>query len=154
MNRLDQVSSLVWLFAGILIILGSLLSLRVGTANDPGPGLFPVLAGILLTAFSLTVFLKATFQERSQEKNVRALWAIPHRRKVVYTIAVLFVYAILLERVGFLFMTLLLFIFLFRKIEPQKWKLVIGLSILASVGAYLIFDRILQVQLPRGLFGF
>jgi putative tricarboxylic transport membrane protein len=154
MNRLDQVSSLVWLFAGILVVLGSLLSLRVGTANDPGPGLFPFLAGILMAAFSLTIFLKATFQKRSQEKNVRTLWAIPHWKKVVYTLAVLFVYAILLEKVGFLFMTLSLFVFLFRKIEPQKWKLVIGLSVLASAGAYLIFDRILQVQLPRGLFGF
>jgi putative tricarboxylic transport membrane protein len=154
MNRLDQVSSLVWLFAGILIILGSLLSLKVGTANDPGPGLFPFLAGMLLTAFSLTVFLKATFQKRSEKENLHNLWATLHWKKVAYTIAVLFVYALLLERVGFLFMTLLLFIFLFRKIEPQKWKLVIGLSVLASVGAYLIFDRMLQVQLPRGFFGF
>jgi len=154
MNRLDQVGSLVWLFVGMLIILGSLLSLKVGTANDPGPGLFPFLAGILLTVFSLTIFLKATFQKRSERKSVHNLWAIPHWKKVAYTIAVLFIYALLLERVGFLFMTLLLFIFLFRKIEPQKWKLVIGLSVLASVGAYLIFDRILQVQLPRGLFGF
>ncbi len=154
MNRLDQVSSLVWLFVGILIILGSHLSLKVGTVNDPGPGLFPFLAGILMAAFSLTIFLKTTFQKRSEEKDVRILWAIPHWKKVLYTVAVLFVYAILLERVGFLFMTLLLLIFLLRKIEPQKWKLVMGLSVLASVGAYLIFDRILQVQLPRGLFGF
>jgi putative tricarboxylic transport membrane protein len=72
----------------------------------------------------------------------------------VYTIAILFVYALLLESVGFLLMTLLLFIFLFRRIEPQKWKFVTGVSVLASVGAYLIFDRILQVQLPRGFFGF
>jgi hypothetical protein len=98
--------------------------------------------------------LKATFQKKSGEKNVRDLWANLHWKKVLYTIAILFVYALLLESVGFLLITLLLFIFLFRKIEPQKWKLVIGLSVLASFGAYLIFDRILQVQLPRGLFGF
>lgn len=154
MNRLDQIDSLVWLLVGVLIILGSLTSLKIGTANDPGPGLLPFLSGILVTVFSLTVFLKATFQKRSEEKNVRNLWANLDWKKVVYTIAALFVYALLLERVGFLFMTLLLFIFLFRKIEPQKWKLVIGLSVFASVGAYLIFDRMLQVQLPRGLFGF
>ena len=154
MNRLDQIGSLVWLFVGMLIILGSLTSLKIGTANDPGPGLFPFLAGILVTVFALTIFLRATFQRRSEKKNVHNLWANLHWKKVMYTIVVLFVYALLLESVGFLLMSLLLFIFLFRKIEPQKWKLVIGLSVLASVGAYLIFDRILQVQLPRGLFGF
>jgi len=154
MNRQDQIGSLVWLFVGVFIILGSLTSLKIGTANDPGPGLFPFLAGILLTVFSLTIFLKATFQKKSGKTNVRDLWATLHWKKVVYTITVLFIYALLLESAGFLLMTLLLFIFLFRKIEPQKWKLVIGLSVLASVGAYLIFDRMLQVQLPRGLFGF
>jgi len=122
--------------------------------NDPGPGLFPFLAGMLLIVFSLSVFLKATFQKESGKKNIRQLWATSHLKKVLYTIAVLLIYTLLLERVGFLLMTLLLFIFLLRKIEPQKWRLVIGLSVLASVGAYLMFDRILQVQLPRGLFGF
>jgi putative tricarboxylic transport membrane protein len=154
MNRQDQIGGWVWFCWGLFIVFGSLISLKIGTANDPGPGLFPFLAGILLTVFSLAVFLKATFQKKSGEKNVRDLWANLHWKKVLYTIAILFVYALLLESVGFLLITLLLFIFLFRKIEPQKWKLVIGLSVLASFGAYLIFDRILQVQLPRGLFGF
>jgi putative tricarboxylic transport membrane protein len=154
MNRQDQIGSLVWLFCGLLIVLGSLTSLRIGTMNDPGPGLFPFLAGLLLIGFSLTGFLKATFQKESGEKNIRQLWAASHWKKVLYTIAILLIYTLLLEKVGFLLMTLLLFIFLFRKIEPQKWRLVIGLSVLASVGAYLIFDRILQVQLPRGLLGF
>jgi len=154
MKRPNQIGSLVWIFVGILIILGSLTSLKIGTANDPGPGLFPLLAGLSLTVFSSAIFLRATFQRIPEKKNVRSLWATLHWKKVVYTITVLFIYTLLLESAGFLLMTLLLFIFLFRKIEPQKWKLVIGLSVLASLGAYLIFDRILQVQLPRGLFGF
>ncbi len=154
MNRQDQIGSLVWLFVGVLIILGSLTSLKIGTVIDPGPGLFPFLAGIWVTVFSVSIFLKATFQKRSKKKNMRDLWTNLHWKKVVYTLAVLFAYALLLKSIGFLLMTLLLFIFLFRKIEPQKWSLVIGLSVLASVGAYLIFDRIMQVQLPRGLLGF
>jgi hypothetical protein len=51
-------------------------------------------------------------------------------------------------------MTALLLLFLFRAIEPQKWKMAIGLAISSSVGFYLLFDRVLQVSLPKGIFGF
>jgi putative tricarboxylic transport membrane protein len=154
MNRQDQIGSLVWFFGGLFIVLGSLTSLKIGTANDPGPGLFPFLAGIVVTGFSLAIFLKATFQKNSGKKNVRDLWATLQWRKVVYTIAILVIYSLLLESAGFLLTTLLLFIFLFRKIEPQRWRFVIAVSVFTSTGAYLIFDRVLQVQLPKGLLGF
>jgi putative tricarboxylic transport membrane protein len=154
MNRRDQIGSVVWGGAGLLIIVGSLSSLKVGSVHDPGPGLFPLMAGILLAGFSGAVFLKAAFQKGVEKGHLGQLWVGLDGPKVAYTIAALLAYTLLLETVGFLLVTLLLFIFLFRRIEPQSWQRVIVLSVLASVGAYLIFDRALQVQLPRGLLGF
>jgi len=154
MNRQDQISSFVWFFIGLLIVVGSVTSLKIGTVSDPGAGFCPLLAGILLTGFSLVIFLMATFEKISEKNNLRQLWAGLNWPKIVYTMIALLSYALLLETAGFLLVTLLLFVFLLRKIEPQKWKLVVGLSVIASVGAYLIFDRLLQIQLPRGVLGF
>ncbi len=154
MKRRDQIGSVVWAVTGLLIIVGSLTSLRVGTLNEPGPAFFPLMAGIFLAGLSVAVFLKASFSRGAEEGSVRRLWAGLHWPKIVYTVASLLLYTLMLETVGFLLTTLLLFIFLFRSVEPQPWQRVIALSVLASVGAYLIFDRALQVQLPRGFLGF
>ena len=153
MDKRDLVSSLVWFSMGLFIILGS-LSLEIGTLNNPRSGLFPLIAGSLLSLFSLVILTQATLAKTSEKKSLSELFAGSHWRKVLYTIGVLLIYSIMLNTIGFLVVTLLLLIFLFRGIEPQKWKIAIGLSILASVISYLLFDRALQLQLPRGFLGF
>lgn len=154
MNRQDQLSGLILLVIGLLITLGTLASLRTGTLQDPGPGLLPLMTGILLSLFSSTILIKATFSKRSEKRTLIEVWTGLNWPKIFYTIGALLIYCIILNYFGFLVTTLLLLMFLFRAIEPQGWKLVLSLSILASVVSYLIFDRVLQVQLPRGFLGF
>lgn len=154
MNRQDQLSSLVWLFVGLFIIVGSLYSLKVWTASEPGPGLFPLIAGILLSFMSLIILIKGTFTKTLEKKSLRVLWSGLKWKKVFYMTGALLIYSLILDFIGFILSTLLLLIFLFIGIQPQKWKVAIGLSLFTSVGSYLLFYRILQVQLPRGLLGF
>jgi len=66
----------------------------------------------------------------------------------------LFWYAIFLEILGFLMVTFLLLIFLFRGIEPQRWLVSVGGSALASLICYAIFELWLKTQLPKGILGF
>ena len=154
MDRQDQISSLSWLLIGLFITIGSIYSLRTGTTSNPGPGFFPLIAGILLAVFSLAILLKATFAKKSEKNGLRSLWAGLNWGGIFYTMGALLIYSMLLKTIGFLLMTFLLLIYLFRVIEPQKWKLAIGLSILASSISYILFGRILQLQLPRGFLGF
>jgi len=154
MDRPNQISSLVWLLMGLFIVVESLFSLKIGTVYDPGPGLFPLIMGILLSFFSLVILLKATFAKGVEKKKLSKLWAGLNWPKMFCTIGGLSFYPIILNTAGFLLTTLLLLIFLLRIIKRQNWKLTIGLSIFTSVGFYLFFDRLLQVQLPRGILGF
>ncbi len=87
-------------------------------------------------------------------RSLGELWTGLNWKGTCYVVAALLIYAALLEKVGFLIWTTLLLIYLFRAIEPQKWKLAIGLAILASLLSYLVFDRLLEGQLPRGFLGF
>ena len=154
MGTKDFIGSLAWLAVGLAIVVGSLSSLDVGTANEPGPGLLPLIAGIVISLLALVIVAKSFFAKTCREMDLIKCWKTSRGLKLLYTIGALLIYAVMLDHVGFLFMTLLLLLFLFRKIEPQTWKWAIGLSILASVGSYLLFDRFLQAQLPRGFWGF
>jgi uncharacterized membrane protein len=55
-----------------------------------------------------------------------------------------------METVGFILVTLLLFIFLLGIIEKKRWFFTVFVSIVVTVIAYLIFEVWLKSQLPRG----
>lgn len=74
--------------------------------------------------------------------------------KVVLVLISLFLYALLMEKIGFIIITLLLFVFLLGVIEKKRWFFAIFVSILVTVIAYLIFEIWLKSQLPKGLLGF
>ncbi len=152
MNKRDLVSGVAWLCVGLFVTIMSVFSLKVGTLNNPAPGLFPFVAGAVLSLLSLAILIKAAFAK--EKRNLRELWAGSNFLGVFYAIGSLLIYSVLLEWVGFVIMTALLLIFLFRVIEPQRWTMAIGLGISSSVGFYLLFDRLLQVLLPKGIFGF
>jgi len=138
----------------LLIIIGSLSLLEVGTFYNPGPGLFPLMMGILLSFLSLIILMSAILNKAAEKRKLAELWEGSNWQKMLYTAGSLFVYPLVLDILGFLLTTFLLLVFLFRAIEPQKWRIAIGSSILISIAFYLVFDRTLQVQLPRGFCGF
>ena len=152
MNRQDLVSGLAWLCVGLFVTIVSVFSLKVGTLSNPAPGLFPFVAGAVLSLLSLAILIKAAFVK--EIRSVGGLWRRSNWLGVLYAVGSLFVYSILLEWVGFVIMTALLLIFLFRAIKPQEWKMTVGLAVSSSIGFYLLFDRVLQVLLPKGIFGF
>jgi len=154
MNRQDQVGSFVWLLMGLFIIIASLSLLKVGTVLEPGPGLFPLITGGLLSLLSLITLSKAFLKQSAENRCLRELWAGLNWSRSFLTLGALSVYVIVLNIIGFILTTLLLLFFLFRVMEPQRWKLVIGLSVLGSFGSYFLFERLLQIPFPKGIFGF
>ena len=69
---------------------------------------------------------------------------------ILVVISVL-LYALLMERLGFIPTTLLLFIFLLGVVERKKWFFTISTSVLVTGITYLIFEIWLKSQLPKGL---
>jgi hypothetical protein len=73
-----------------------------------------------------------------------------HWAKGVYVILALLIYTLAFTHIGFVLSTILLLIFLFKAIEPEKWMIAIGGAILASLVCFVVFSLWLDVQLPRG----
>ena len=59
-----------------------------------------------------------------------------------------------MEWLGFLIVTLLLFLFLLGIIEKKRWLFTVVVSLIVTSSPILIFEVGLQSQLPKGLLEF
>lgn len=146
-----QIGSAVFLLLFGAIICWEARKLDMGRIVKPGPGFFPFWLGIALVIVSLALFIH--LRRRSIEKTAEGLWQGLRWEKIFGTLGVLLLYAFSLEWLGYIIATILLMLFLFRAIEPQRWPVAIFGSIVTSLITYALFKLWLQVQLPMGLWG-
>ena len=148
----DWVSALFWILVAISICFGS-VRLDLGELHKPGPGFFSFVAGAILGILSLIVFVQSFKSVPGDEK--KPFWLNPQRRiKMVCLVLALILYAIGMNYVGFFLSTLLFLGFLLKSIDPQRWSVVLAVSVLATVISYGIFHYWLDVQLPTGILPF
>ena len=118
---------------------------------SPGPGLVPLLLGIILAPLGIAISVLALFYGVSEGK---AFWLEKDRGyKIVSTVVAMLIYGLLVNHLGFVAITFLLMFFLFKVIFNLNWKISLGVAIVISASAYLLFNVWLGVQLPAGPFG-
>jgi len=125
----------------------------MGRVVKPGPGFFPFWLGLALIIVSLALFFNYGRKKIDPSLSSQDLWKGLHWEKVLYSSVALLLYALFLETLGYILATVLLILFFFRAIEPQKWVVVILGSVITSFITYFLFKVWLQVQLPTGLWG-
>ncbi len=152
MRRYDMISSLVSLVCGVIITVSSLW-MHVGTFRDPGSGLFPLITGILISIVACGMFIKAHLRSISAGQEPlgedKKLW----HNKPVATVVIMLLYAITIDWLGFLTVTLLILFILFKAVGELSIKVSLGGAILTAAIAYLLFKVWLNVQLPVGPLG-
>jgi putative tricarboxylic transport membrane protein len=147
MARHDAISAaVVLLFAAASMYEAS--QLPFGTVRSPGQGFFPWWLGLTLALLSL-VLLASSVTARSAIRPDEARGRVA---KVVALLAVLIVYVVALEPLGYPLCTFLLVLFMLRIIEPHRWPTALTMAGLTSAGSYLLFAVWLKVPLPSGLF--
>jgi len=145
----EQFGGYIFLFAGVYGFFFS-VQLPLGRLNEPGPGIFPLCLSILLCISGL---LWLIYGKGKGEEKVRIDWhgfirklAAP-LKIVVATAAFIFS----LNRLGYLVTsTLYMFILLLWVSRYRVW-IAMGLAIILGAGSWCFFAKILEVQLPRGL---
>ncbi len=147
----DIFSSLFWLLFAIYVAIES-YSFDLGKWSMPGPGYFPFGAALVIGIISLLFLLKTLRKAPSKEIPT----SIPKGRwrNVVLSLVAMVVYIFLLKSIGFVLCTFLLVIFFLRVVEPQRWFTTLIVSLSVSLGSHLLFNVLLDVQLPKGILGF
>ena len=147
----DRLSGVVLL---VLSLTMGYLSwkLPLGSFQRPGPGLYPLLLSLIL-AFLVLFLLASSGLKKSViiSENIPTSGKYP--KKVFYILGSLLVYAFCFESLGFLFSTFLFFLLL-KPVVEKKWGYVIIGAFLVTFFSYLIFDILLQSQLPKGFIKF
>ncbi len=148
-SRMEPWVNAAWVGVGLAICLTSFIKYGLSSPDGPGPGLMSFLTGILMICFGAILLIKHRF---ARDETARG-WRLPGR-KFIYTLLSLFAYALLLERLGFILTTCGLLVLLLGKIGHERWYIAMLIGLAGSVGSFLLFSHLLQVQLPRGIFGF
>jgi putative tricarboxylic transport membrane protein len=148
MKKYDIYGGLFWLAMGLFVCLVSLLKFGLGSFGYPGPGFFPFLVGLLLFFLSIGMIGRA-LKERLTSADFKE-WP-SFRRNVTITLLVLFVYAFVLESIGYLIASFLLFVYLFKFPSGKRWWVSIAFSVLVVGITYYFFGVLLKTQFPTGI---
>lgn len=103
----------------------------------------------------LSILLIVTAWRRQAAPTKKAV--LPGRQALIAIVLVLTglaVYILLLELLGFLVDTMLFTAFLLSVVMREKWKMTLLIALITSVGLYVIFRVLLEVNLPKNMFGF
>jgi hypothetical protein len=142
----DLASGLFWLAIAIFVSFESFTHLKLGTLRSPGPGFFPFWGALILGSLSL-VLLARSLKMRERFGSATIPWPA-----LLLVLGALLGYLLFLETLGFVTVTFLFLLLLFR-FGKTGWIKSGGWAVIATAVAYVLFKFWLQVQLPRGPWG-
>ncbi len=152
MKLIRTIPSLILIALGSIFCIAS-LRLGMGQINAPGPGFVPFIGGAILILFSLFVILFETKYENRCKTESKS--PVKQQAKVILFILVpLFVYALVMDLLGFIVATFVIMFYLFKAPQRQSWRFALGASLLTLALTYFLFDYFLKVNLPKGFLGF
>lgn len=152
MKKRDLISSLFFCIIGVIFFIGS-FNYSIWERYGPGPGLFPLILGIIFSILSFSLFLTSLFRkERKEDELIESeplnLFAI--NRTIIYLCTILCFY-FLFDRLGFLLTILIFMLGTLILFGEKSIKFSFLISILTSLGIYFLFVRLLGVPLPGGI---
>ena len=142
----DLVSGVFWLAVAIFAAVQG-LALKLGSLHHPGPGFFPFWGGVVLGLLSV-VLIVGSFRRGVVGSRLR-----PESSKPLVVIGALLAYLLLLESLGFVAVTFLFLLLLFR-LERRSWTFSAVSAGAGAFASYVMFQLWLKTQLPTGPLGF
>ncbi len=141
---------------GLLLAAGYVAvgrSLPLGSAEMPGPALFPLLVGPLLGLAALGLLLE---RRRRRGDGGGALLDLPageEARRAVLVLLALALHLLAMPWIGHLLSAALVSTALIRLLRGGGWLAAAAWGVALAVMAQLFFVRLLQVPMPRGEVG-
>jgi putative tricarboxylic transport membrane protein len=145
LNKTYIITHTVWIiFSGAIAL--EAWRLGFGSFVRPGPGFVPFLAGAVMGGLAVIALIQSILERSAAERvfDGREL------RRVLLMIAALIVYVLIWNFLGFVVATFLLLLFLYRVVEPLRWRTVFIAAALTLMAAYLLFSTLLGARLPIG----
>jgi putative tricarboxylic transport membrane protein len=153
-----------------VVYLVEAVRLGVGSGARPGPGLFPMAVGALLTVAATVLAVQAargrlvaasdSEDDRAAEADGPGAAAGPDalagagpRVRLLTVLGALVCYVVGVGWVGHLITASLVTAAGTRMLGGRAWWICAAVGLVAGVGSQLVFGRLLGVPLPQGLYG-
>lgn len=147
LQRADLWGGLFWLVISVFVTWQG-YQLGLGRLNDPGSGFALFWIGLFMAGFALAISAGSVLRDGAK---LVELWAGTRWRRVLTVIAMLIVYGLVFESVGFVPATSVLLLSLMLFVDPVRWPLAIVISIGAPLAIWVVVTRWLKIQMPAGL---
>ena len=141
----------LFFFCLAVAILWDGRKLIFGTFHSPGSGMFPdLIAGFMLLLSLLLILFPKKLGDHSTGPSIPK----GSMGRLLLVFVALFLYAIFLEVLGFVIVSFLITILLFAVFGFQSYTGTVLKALLSTGVAYVLFELLLQSNLPRGILGF
>ncbi len=121
------------------------IQLSLGRPSRPGPGFVAFGLGLILTVLSFLYLMQVSRTKSEDQPRPSRVG----RNRTLMAVGLLCLCAALLNPLGYLICTFLLFGIWLGLIEQKKWYLTLPIAFLALVAVYF-FNYLFSVQLPKG----
>jgi putative tricarboxylic transport membrane protein len=151
MDKREIISGGLWLCIAVAVLAAS-VRLGLGAYDNPGPGFLAFGSGVLLAVLS-GALLVVSVSAKEKPVPLTDLWRGRQWSIPLLAAATLILYGLVLSKLGYLIATGALMVVLFY-LGKSKLRLAIPGALLAALATFFLFQYLLKMPLPRGLFGF
>jgi putative tricarboxylic transport membrane protein len=142
--RRDLVGGVVGVALGAGVVAGA-VGLRVGTPTSPEPGFFPLLGGLGVAVMAGVLLVQAALGRSTGGE------AFGELRRPAILVGALAIYVAILEPVGYVIATLAIAGVMLRVLGVHSWRVLVTGSVGLAGATWLLFARLLGIDLPAGL---
>ena len=146
--RKEIESSVVVLLAGVVFLLYN-LKYSLGSWANPGPGVFPLMVGVVWVGLA-TWHLVGALRKHSAPAG-EILQENRGKTKALYVIGTLVFYLLIVKWAGFYVTTFLFVVVCSRLAGAREWVRPLALSIGINLFCYLLFGMWLKLSFPKGI---
>jgi putative tricarboxylic transport membrane protein len=141
-KQLYRLGPLILMLFGVAALLAA-RRLGLGELSAPGPGLWPFMVAILLTATALVLLFIDDPTEYEPWTGSTAGIAVG--------LVGLGVFIVLFQTIGFVIPAVLMLLFWLRIFAKEPWRWAVPLAVIGAVVFHLLFVEALAVPFPDGL---
>jgi len=127
---------------------------RLGGLSDPsGPGIFPMLASLVLVVSALVLLWRRVPAEAAAVERLRRFGREVVPLRVLAVIGLILAYVVAMPTVGFMAATGAFLVVVLRLLWDRGWLAVLTLTAFSLAVIHLVFRIVFQVVLPAGRLG-
>ncbi|HTJ57127.1 MAG TPA: tripartite tricarboxylate transporter TctB family protein [Devosiaceae bacterium] len=145
----DRIGGLIAIGLGLVALAEAARLYHLGTGMLVGDHVMPGAVGILLVVFGAVLVIRAD-PSALMEKLPRGRTML----RLCGSFAILFVYWLLMDRLGYIASTFIVAIGLFKTMSQYGWVRCILYAAIASAALGYLFMNLLNIALPAGVISF